>query len=448
VIPENTELSYRIMNRDQVLKKLASVNAINTPSAIFNEILNLVDKPDVSNQYLTKLVLKDSALTARLLKIANSAAYGIAHEVTSVNQAIMVMGLNAVKLYILSISVFNQVKSQNKPSQICTKSLWKHILEVASASQQIAKKIKYPVAEEAYVAGLLHDIGILLLLDNFEAEYNQVIIRAAGGIDLIEAETLVFGIDHQEVAEYITERWNMPKVLRQPISFHHVKNIDSVDDLPQLSKIVALSDCIAQVPFEQLDQQYTSKSRILALESLSRSLHLAPETIQAVYSKLHEEVSISADMFDLDTGDALEILTESNSRLFKIYLELTSLFKERQELSRQMLADERMEGSIESLKISLATLSHYINNATMNIQGNCEIMQLYLEKDEHDNLIGSMPKTLSSMRKSVFKISLVLEELANLTSMENLNFFHHSRAIDIEKKLKESLTEQLEKVKV
>jgi len=434
------------MSKDQVIKILGGVNGISTPPTILREILNLINDQEVSNKDLSNIILKDPSITERLLRIANSSYYGVSRDVTSVNQAILVIGLKAVKYFILSITVFNQVMAKKDKSKLDQKHLWTHFLEVAVTSRKIAEHINYELPEEAYIAGLLHDIGVILLESNFPDEYRKVIEYAKRGEELCQAEKKVFGLDHQEVAAFVTEKWNMPNKLREPMSRHHVYADSDLKDLVVLSKIVGLADSMAQVPFEEMNNLYSAEKRLISLNMLSEALSIESKTLIEIHMKLTSEVVSSATAMELDMGDAIEILTQSNMRLFNIYLELASLFKERQELSRQMLVEERTEGTLESLKISLATLSHYLNNAVMNIQGKCDILKMFYDKKDLNSVVKTLPASLISMQKSSQKILLMLDELSTISSLENLNFFGHSKAIDIENDLKAKLAEKFDSV--
>jgi len=436
------------MDKKKVIAKLEKVKEISSPPSILSEVLNLVNNDDVSNKDLTEVVLKDPSLTARLLRIANSSFYGMSMDVTSVNQAIMVMGFSAVKYYILSISVFNQISTQKNKDNSLQKQLLMHYLETANAAKKIAEYVNYEVPEEAYVAGLLHDIGIIILEKNFSKEYEQVIKIISKGKSVCQAEKEVFGLDHQEVADFVTKRWKMPEILCEPLRNHHLGDVENFEDIPELCKIVGLADSIAQVPFNELNKLYNAEKRIMALNTIAETLKIESKSLIEIHMKLPGEAVVSANAMELDLGSAIEILTQSNAQLFNIYLELSSLFRERQELSKKLLVEERMEGSLESLKISLATLSHYINNATMNIQGKCEILQMFFNKKDHKSLIKTIPSSFNSILKSVKKITLILEELSAISSMDNINFFSHSKAIDIEKSIKEKLASQFEKVEV
>jgi putative nucleotidyltransferase with HDIG domain len=435
-------------NRKTVLAKLSKIKELSTPPMILQSVLNLVNSPDSSAKDLAEVILRDPALTARVLRVANSSFYGYYKKVATVHQAVMIMGLNAVKYFILSITVLNQLSNQKNNSKINHKYIWAHFLEVACAAKNVAAATNYNQPEEAYVAGLLHDIGIILLEYHFPEEYKNVLKLVAKGKTVQEAECEIFGLDHQEVGGYLTNFWNMPAVISDAISKHHINNESEIAGLSEIAKIVALADCMANVPFDEMRNLYNAEKRLNALNNLSINLRLNSSTIIEIHKKLATDVVGNAATMDLDVGDAVEILSRSNTELFNIYLELASLFRERRELSKEILREERMEGTLESLKIALATLSHYINNSTMNIQGKCEMLKLLTTRGDAQGLTQNLPVYVDSMQKSVQRITLVLEELSNISSVETLNFFSHSQAIDIEKNIKSKLSQRLESLEV
>jgi len=158
-----------------------------------------------------------------------------------------------------------------------------------------------------------------------------------------------------------------------------------------------------------------------------------------VYSILPKQVLHHAEGMNLNMGDAIQYLSRVNTELFDLYIDLANTFKERQELSKKILKEERLEAALESLHIALATLSHYINNSTMSISGQAEVMKLLYDKGEREQAFMRIPIMADAVKSAIKKISVVLEELSNITSLDKINYFKHSKAIDIEKSLKERL---------
>jgi HD-like signal output (HDOD) protein len=435
------------MDKKTVLAKINKIKELSTPPTILQAVLDLINSPDASAKELSEVILKDPGLTARVLRMANSSFYAYYKKIATVNQAVMVMGINAVKYFILSITVLNQLNTQRDKSKLNVKQLWTHFLEAASASKNLAIAIGYKMPEEAYVAGILHDVGIVLLEREFPEEYLKVLKIAAKGVPLTLAEIEIFGLDHQEIGGYLTNYWNMPQIITDSITKHHPVNDIDIAEMPEVAKLVALANCMASVPFEELKNRANAEQKLHLLNSLSNNLKLNSEALLKVHKQIAADAAISAATLDMDIGDAVDILSRSNAELFMIYLDLAALFKERRELSKEIIIEERMEGTLESLKIALATLSHYINNSTMNIQGKCEMLNLLHSQKDINKINASLPLYVDSMLKSVKRISLVLEELSHLSSIDTLNFFSHSKAIDIENDIKNKLATQLDSIK-
>jgi signal transduction histidine kinase len=256
---------------------------------------------------------------------------------------------------------------------------------------------------------------------------------------ILEAEHKVFEADHQEIGSFIATKWNMPDKLNKAIGNHHPLGEAAVSGMPLLSRITILADLLSPSNFEYPEDLETVGHKMEILQGCCNSLGLGMEDIKKVYSVLPKQVLHQAEGLNLEMGDAVEYLSRMNTELFDLYVELANMFKERQELSRRLLAEERLEGTLESLHIALATLSHYINNSTMNISGQCEVLKLLHGRGDRDGIFTRIPAMTDSIKNSIKRISVVLEELANITSMEKINYFKHSKAIDIEQSLKERL---------
>ncbi len=429
--------------RNKILARLGSIDVISAPPAIISEVLSLLNQEDSSSVKLSRIILKDPNLTARVLRIANSTFYGYRGQVNNVNQAVMILGQNMVKCLVLSISIYDQVISKDPGKEKEFNRLWQHFLETATAAKNVALHIGYEMLEEAYVAGLLHDFGRLFLLRYFGKETFQANRLLADGMTLIEAEQKLFGIDHQEIGGIIASRWNLPISLVQAIGNHHPLDGETLKELPLLSRIVAISDNLSHTGNELPENLDGAGYRIEIIDACCSSLGLDMDKIKKVYSAIPSEVLGNAEGMGLNLGEAFEYLSQVNATLFNLYVELAGIFRERQELSRRLLNEERLEGTLESLHIALATLSHYINNAIMNISGQCEILQLLHGKGDKEEIFERIPSLRESIKLSTKRITMVLRELSNIASMEKISYFKNSRAIDIEKSLKERLEDSL-----
>ncbi len=431
--------------RNKIFKKLDSLELIVSPPAIIAQVLALIDKDQSSASKLSEIILKDANLTARVLRVANSSFYGYRQQVTNVNQAIMVLGQNVVRCLVLSISIYNQIASKQTRNEKEFANIWQHLIETAVSAKGAATAAGYKDEDTAYVAGLLHDIGRLFLFQYFSKETFQVRRLMADGLTMTEGERKILDTNHQEVGAYIAKRWDMPEALVEAIAIHHPANERDLEKMSVLSRIIVLADNLSPANSEYPEDLNGAGIKISLLDLAARSLEIDIEKIRKIYKLLPKEVLSNAEGMELNLGDAFEYLSRTNDELFGLYLELAKVFRERQDLSKQILWEERLEGTQESLRIALATLSHYINNATMQISGQCEVAQLLYEQGHKDKVFQKIPVLTESIRSSIRKISAVLEELSGVASVENMNFFKHSRAIDIEEALKRRL--EPEKIK-
>ncbi len=195
---------------------------------IAGELMQMMSKPDTTATQLERVMSRDPALTARVLKIANSAAYGLRTTVATVRQAISVLGLRTLNSLVLA-GVTNSLTT-SKRSSFKDKVLWEHSLCVGLASRQISRIEKYADPDTAFVGGLLHDIGKTVLDKNLGEEYEAVVMRVFNeGVTFVEAEREALGFDHSEVGSLVIMRWKLPATIEEVVRFHHEPGNAAID---------------------------------------------------------------------------------------------------------------------------------------------------------------------------------------------------------------------------
>jgi len=194
---------------------------IPTLPTVVSEILGLVDDPDSSTQDISNIIVKDPSLTSKVLKIVNSAAYGFVKEISTINHALTILGYKNIKSIVLGVTVFGMF-NHNSSADFDREAFWKHNLAVASATRIIAKKLKYKDTEEAFTAGLMHDIG-KIVIDEFMPKIFKKVINLVKekNIWIYEAEREILSSDHSIIGGYLANKWNLPEVLYQAIRYHH-----------------------------------------------------------------------------------------------------------------------------------------------------------------------------------------------------------------------------------
>ncbi len=185
---------------------------------VAQEVLRLIADPDTTADKLQEAVLADQALTARILKIANSPFYGVPRAIRTLSTAVMILGYKMIRNLVLATAT----RSINRRLGLTEKMMWEHSIGASIASFLIAKEIRFPDPEEAFLAGLLHDIG-KQILNNYNSEkYMHVIERAYNeGVTFYFAEKEVFGFSHPEVGALVVKKWKLSEELENAIRYHH-----------------------------------------------------------------------------------------------------------------------------------------------------------------------------------------------------------------------------------
>ncbi len=252
-----------------LLVKLESLKQLPMLPSTAAEALHLIDNPRTSAGALGKIIERDQALVARVLKIANSPFYGFPREISTIDLAIVVLGFDAIKETILSL-VIQGVFAHTRSAQLNIQEFWKYSIFCGAAARYLARRLGYRLAGEAFVAGLMHDIGVLIIAQSFPRELDSIRDeQRTRGFTLTEAEHHVLAATHCEIGAWLAERWNLPKQLINAIAYHHVtplntaflekpETADATDETADhpLTSIVALTEWFADhLGFKQWAQE-------------------------------------------------------------------------------------------------------------------------------------------------------------------------------------------------
>lgn len=215
--------SYAHKASTEKIKRITeSIIGLPTLPTVVAKMIKLIDSPKTSAASLARLIGSDQALTARILRLANSAYYGFPREISTVNLAIVVLGFNTVKDIGLSLSVFNVFKNEKENSLFNLTRFWEHSIACGVASRMLARSYRTRYSAEAFVAGLLHDIGKVILNQYFNEEFITIIKKQKEeGIRFEEAENIVTGTTHSQIGGWLAEKWNLPLIICDSILYHH-----------------------------------------------------------------------------------------------------------------------------------------------------------------------------------------------------------------------------------
>ncbi|MHB0869397.1 MAG: HDOD domain-containing protein [Chloroflexota bacterium] len=201
---------------------LNTVNNLPPFPTVVQEATALLDSNRSSARDVARVISRDEAITTKILRVVNSAFYGAPGEVTTVSHAVTLLGFEQLRLLIVGVALLEQGRVRNPLADLARKRIWEHSTACARWSQELARATRYPLVEEAAVAGLLHDVGKVVLAVSSPREFtNSVAVSHAEGIASWEAEEKALGFNHVETGKMVAERWRLPSVVRRSIGFHH-----------------------------------------------------------------------------------------------------------------------------------------------------------------------------------------------------------------------------------
>jgi putative nucleotidyltransferase with HDIG domain len=217
----------------QVTEKIIGLSALPT---IVTQLIALVGDPKSSARDVAQLISTDQALTAKILKVANSAFYGFPRKIPTVQLAIVVLGFQAVKNLGLSMTVLKRFSRGKDHPLFDRERFWEHAIGCGVAARMLARKLRFSVEGEAFVGGILHDIGKLVLMEYFPEEFSEALEQAESEeLSIAESEERVIGVTHAEVGGWLAEKWNLPSPLVDTIAYHHrPQELKEPDDLVHL----------------------------------------------------------------------------------------------------------------------------------------------------------------------------------------------------------------------
>jgi len=237
--------------------------------AIAHRIMALASKENVSSREVGALIKLDPTFSAELLRFANCALFGARREVTSLTQAVAMLGMDRVKSMATFVAIHNMVRSSVRATAL--RKVWVHSVVTAVIAEETARIVRMD-REATYTAGLLHNLGILGLMSAYPDEYSRMLeVSNDFGFDLLQTERDLFEIDHCAAGAYLAQDWDFPDELAATIATHHDEPIANERSLDNLIKVSwRLSDTLGYAAF--------SPAKDWAFEELMAYLPSAPDS--------------------------------------------------------------------------------------------------------------------------------------------------------------------------
>jgi len=275
--------------REQIVANaIREISHIATLPEITVRVVELVEDPKSTAQELHKVISTDPALCSRILKVVNSSFYGLPGQIGSINRAIVMLGLNAVKNIAIAASLAKLFKGGDLTATFSARDLWTHSNLTAAAAKMLATQLKMGLADEAFLGGLMHDIGIMVEMQADRAKLVEVLRRVGAdtkGIpanDFLESETAIFEATHQDFGAGLCEKWKFPKSLAMVTGFHH-RPMDLAAENRTLTALVFVADRIAADTGQGFRQDLATTTIDPEILDL---LKLTPERVKDVQAHL------------------------------------------------------------------------------------------------------------------------------------------------------------------
>lgn len=276
------------MNRELEIM-IMTASDLPTIPVVATKVMQLIESEKATAEELAKVVASDPAVAARVLKISNSSFYGCQRQIQTLSHAIVVLGFSTLKSLVVAASV----KQVYKPYGLTEKMLWEHSFGAGLAARIIAKETRAANEEEAFLGGLFHDIG-KIIMNNMDSQQFQAAMQKCYNdqVSFSEAERQVYSYTHSEVGALVIKKWNFPDILMHAVLKHHSFDFAEDEDAYQirLACVVGLANMFChkagvgmREPDDDLELLETVPAQLLGIDQ--QKMEILLESFNAAYEK-------------------------------------------------------------------------------------------------------------------------------------------------------------------
>lgn len=326
--------AQNIQNQQTIsLDQILSHGSVPTLPVVALQLLEMTSNPDVSLNEIAALIQSDPGLASKVLKTVNSSFYGLPKPCPSIERAIVILGLKAIKSLVLGFSMVNLTKDIDE--QIDLGNFWQHTILSAVGARQIAQDIGMPEPDEVFAAALMQDIGVLAMLAVQTEQYAPLIIESAGNhAKLMELEQQRLGLDHVQVGTAMAEKWRMPTPIVVGIRHHHDKTPPTNED-ETLVKCIVVGELAASV----MAESHITQGFAVLYSTANAWFDQAEQDIEQLIDKVQQSSLEVAKLLEQQIGEipsSQELMNRANERLFESQLETQ---READQAKRDSLTD-------------------------------------------------------------------------------------------------------------
>jgi len=292
-----------------------------TLPAIVTHILKIIFDEGSSIKDISKIVRLDSALTSKVLRIVNSAAFSLPKQISTVDHALAILGLETLKKILLSLSIFDTIFQEEKADCLFNKSyFWRHSLAVANVAQNIAHGLCYEHADEAYVAGLLHDVGKIILEQILKEDYTNYLkkLMINPTIMSIQSEDEYLSVNHALIGKLALEKWALPESLQKVVALHHGTKEKDSEIIDELTAIVSVADFLC---WTQALGSFKVFFHPTLPPEIEKIINLKDLKIGPIMEEMNKDLNLNAKIFNFQANDLkgfIESIQKANFELGRI----------------------------------------------------------------------------------------------------------------------------------
>lgn len=252
---------------------------------------------------LGEIIIEDTALAAKVLRLANSAFYGLQKKVTTLNKAAMVLGFNTVKNLAMSVSIYALYKKKND-SLIDFEGLWQHSLGCAVAAKMLIENIDAKLADEVFLFGILHDIGKIIIINAVPREYEKILqLMDEQNIPENEAELQVIGTTHQKLGVLLMDHWKFPDTIIQAVKYHHEPDLKKKKLDPHLKDLISALFLANQLAKALSMGKSTNPVREEIPKVIWESLNINRDKLRNMSMAIKKKYSILLEEWNMEATD-------------------------------------------------------------------------------------------------------------------------------------------------
>lgn len=283
---------------DEIKRILES--SLPASSVIVAKVINTIISKSSSAKDLADIITHDPPLSAKLLKTANSAYYGSAAKITTIQRAIVVLGFDTIRDLVTTITLIDNINNKETESkEIDRMGLWYHSVGTAKACRLIAEKTRIEQPDVAYIVGLLHDIGKILLALSFPEDYSNVVqLASMKNTRIILSERKILNTDHTMIGKVLCDIWGLPDDISTAILYHH-DPMEVPKGSQKLARIVELGDFICRkAKIGNPGDSLTPEPSPATLALLGKERDKMRETFRDVFQELYKSKEEIANFFE------------------------------------------------------------------------------------------------------------------------------------------------------